>query len=74
MSNGAAEAHPSSTHEQNEHMEHIACEEDMAWSSGLPLTLLEVHLEGDNFLAVIHNAYNEDTLFSKVLLHPEHHP
>src|SRR5258706_480262 len=74
MSNGAAEAHPSSTHEQNERMERIAHEEDMAWSSGSPLTPLEVHLEGDDFLAVIRNAYNEDTLFSKILLHPEHHP
>src|SRR5258706_13561383 len=72
MSNGAAEAHPSSTHEQNERMERIAHEEDMGWSSGSPLTPLEVHLEGDNFLAVIRNADNEDTLFSKILLHLEH--
>src|SRR5258706_12639190 len=74
MSNGTAEAHPSSTHEQNEHMERIAHEEDMAWSYGSPPTPLEVHLEGDDFLVVIRNAYNEDTLFSKILLHPEHHP
>ena len=46
----------------------------MAWSSGSPLTPLEVYLEGDDFLAVISDTYKDYTLFSKVLLHPEHHP
>lgn len=36
-------------------------------------TPLKVHLEGEDFLVVIRNAYQQDTLFSKVLLNPEHH-
>ena len=74
VSNSTAEPHPQPSHEQSERIERIACEEDMAWSSGSPPTPLEVHLEGDDFLAVISSAYKDDTLFSKVLLHPEHHP
>jgi hypothetical protein len=46
----------------------------MAWSSGSPNVLLEVHLKGEDFLVVICEAYSNDTLFSKVLLHPEQHP
>ena len=72
--NGSIEDQTPSTHERTERIERVAREEDMAWSSGSPLTPLEVHLEGEDFLAVIRNAYSDDTLFSKVLLHPEQHP
>ena len=63
-----------SSHEQTKQIERITCEEDMAWSSGSPPIPLKVHLEGEAFLAVIHEAYTDDTLFSKVLLHLEQHP
>jgi len=46
----------------------------MVWSSRSPPIPLEVHLEGEDFLAVIRDAYASDMLFSKVLLHPEQHP
>jgi hypothetical protein len=62
------------SHEQDERIDRIDHEEDMAWSSGSPPILLEVHLEGEDFLAVICDTYEGDTLFSKVLLHPEQHP
>ena len=65
---------PSPPREQDERVERLAHEEDMAWSSGSPQLPLEVHLEGEDFLAVIRDAYQDDTLFSKVLLHPEQHP
>jgi len=74
MSTDAPEARPPASHEQNERLEHVDREEDLAWSSGSLSTPLEVHLEGDDFLAVIREAYGKDTLFSKVLLHPEQHP
>lgn len=63
-----------SPHEQSEWIERIAREEDMAWASGSPPIPLEVHPEGESFLMVIGGAYGEDTLFIKVLLHPEQHP
>src|SRR5258706_7198603 len=74
MSTDAPEACPLASHEQNERLECVDREEDLAWSSGSLSTPLEVHLEGDDFLAVIRAAYGKDTLFSKVLLHPEQHP
>jgi hypothetical protein len=46
----------------------------MAWSSGLLLDPLKVHLEGDDFLSVIHGSYAKDTLFKKILSHLEQHP
>ena len=46
----------------------------MAWASGSPQIPLKVHLEGEDFLAVIRDAYRDDKLFSKVLLHLEEHP
>jgi hypothetical protein len=46
----------------------------MVWSSGSLNVLLEVHLEGEDFLVVIRQAYSNDMLFSKVILHPEQHP
>jgi hypothetical protein len=69
-----AENHSPSSHGQNERIERITHEEDMVWSSGSPPIPLKVHLEGDDFLAVIRGTYGKDTLFSKVLLHPEQHP
>src|SRR5258706_6031026 len=74
MSTDAPEARPPASHEQNERLERVDREEDLAWSSGSLSTPLEVHLEGDDFLAVIREAYGKDTLFAKVLLHPEEHP
>ena len=74
MSSSPPETHSLSPHEQNDLTERLAHEEDMAWSSGSPPTPLEVHLEGADFLAVIRDVYNDDTLFSKVLLHLEQHP
>ena len=72
--NSTLEVHSPVSHEQNERVGRITREEDMVWSSGSPPTPLEVHLEGDDFLTVIRDAYSSDTLFSKVLLHPEQHP
>ena len=37
-------------------------------------TPLKVHLDGEDFLAVIRNAYRDNTLSSRVLLHLEQHP
>src|SRR5882757_4148791 len=72
--NDTAEVPLPPSHEYDERIHRLAREEDMAWSSGPPPILLEVHLEGEDFLAVISDAYASDTLFSKVLLHPEQHP
>src|SRR5258706_5165324 len=74
MSTDAPEARPPASHKQNERLERVDHEEDLAWLAGSLSTPLEVHLEGDDFLAVIREAYGKDTLFSKVLLHPEQHP
>jgi transposase InsO family protein len=45
----------------------------MMWSSGSPSVPLKVHLEGEDFPAVIRGAYSNDVLFSKILSHPEQH-
>jgi hypothetical protein len=60
--------------EHTEQIEWISCEEDMAWSSGLPPDPLDVHLKGDDFLSVFHGSYTKDTLFKKVLSHLEQPP
>ena len=70
----APENPPQPPHEPDRLLQHISHEEDVAWASGSPGTPLKVHLEGEDFLAVIRDAYKNDTLFSKVLLHPEQHP
>ena len=47
------EDQPSPPHEQGELPDCIAHKEDMAWSTGSPQTPLKVHLEGEDFLAVV---------------------
>ena len=53
--------------DHRERLEHLSQEEDMTWKSGSPLESLHIHLEGGNFLTVICNGYQGDTLFLKII-------
>src|SRR5260221_5301076 len=71
---GPDEVHPVPPPERAGHEDQLAHEEDLAWSSGSLPVPLEVHLEGRDFLTVIRSAYQDDSLFSKIISHPEQHP
>lgn len=62
------------TSNRERHLECISCEEDVAWKSGSPAIPLQIYLEGEDFLDVVHKGYAKDTLFSKIMANVEHYP